>query len=143
MAKDLLHDCVRKSLEADNWLITHDPYNLMGTNQNGKRIAIPIDLGAERIFAAERGEEKIAVEVKSFLRSSVVNEFHRAVGQYLLYRLGLERQEPDRLLFLAIPQRIMPDIEGFDLLAASIKAYAVNILIFDPEICKITRWIIP
>jgi len=141
MAKDLFHDCVRTALNSDGWNITHDPYNLTAVRRNGKRVGIPIDLGTERIFAAEKSGEKIAVEVKSFLRASVVNEFHRAVGQYLMYRVGLLGQEPDRLLFLAIPMKIMDEIEDLDLLRDSLATYAVNVLIFDPTTCCITAWI--
>jgi hypothetical protein len=40
-----------------------------------------IDLGAERLLAAQRNSEKIAVEVKRFMNPSAISEFHRAVGQ--------------------------------------------------------------
>jgi hypothetical protein len=43
-------------------------------------------LGAERTLAAERGNEKIAVEIKSFLSESQVTELERAVGQYGIYQ---------------------------------------------------------
>ncbi|MFM9947854.1 MAG: element excision factor XisH family protein [Saprospiraceae bacterium] len=141
MAKDFFHDCVRIALEADGWQITHDPYNLTTTRRDGKKVGIPIDLGAERVFAAEKGEEKIAVEVKSFLRASVVNEFHRAMGQYLMYQIGLNGQEIDRVLYLAIPARIIEEIDDLDLLRDSLAAYSVNILIFDPEKQNIVKWI--
>jgi hypothetical protein len=46
-----------------------------------------IDLAAEKLIAAEREGEKIAVEVKSFLeRSSAISEFHTALGQFINYR---------------------------------------------------------
>ena len=141
MAKDLLHNCVKVALESEGWKITHDPYNLNAIRRNGKRVVIPVDLGAERIFSAEKNGEKIAVEVKSFLRASMINEFHRAVGQYLMYRVGLKGQEPDRKLFLAIPQKIMQEIEDLDLLRESLAEYVVKILIFDPQNCRISRWI--
>jgi hypothetical protein len=41
------------------WTITHDPYYL---NDKIKNIRYEIDLGAEKLLAAERGSEKIAVE---------------------------------------------------------------------------------
>jgi hypothetical protein len=47
------------------------------------RVDMQIDLGAEKILAAERGEEKIAVEIKSFISSSNISEFHTALGQFL------------------------------------------------------------
>jgi hypothetical protein len=62
-----------------------------------------IDLGAERLLAAERNGEKIAVEIKSFVGSSATTEFSTALGQFLKYQLALEEEQPDRLLYLAIP----------------------------------------
>src|SRR5271170_7936218 len=83
---------------ADGWTVTHDPYTLAIGNQN-----VFVDLGAERMIAATRGSERIAVEVKSFLGRSSVADLEQALGQYLLYRVLLARQEPGRTLFLAAP----------------------------------------
>jgi len=55
-AKDIYYQHVRRALEKDGRTITDDPFSLHwlgGTLQ--------IDLGAERLIAAERGAEKIAV----------------------------------------------------------------------------------
>jgi len=40
-----------------------------------------IDLGAEQLFAAERHGQKIAVEVKSSVGRSDVDDLERALGQ--------------------------------------------------------------
>ncbi len=48
-----------------------------------------IDLGAEKLLAAEKNGHKIAVEIKSFLGSSALSEFHLALGQFLHDLLGL------------------------------------------------------
>ena len=52
-AKDIFHQQVRQALEKDGWVITADPLSLrwLGTT-------LQIDLGAERLIAAERGEER-------------------------------------------------------------------------------------
>lgn len=65
MARDKFHHCVRRAIEKDGWLITDDPLRL----SSGK-VDVEIDLGAEKLLAAERGEEKIAVEIKNFLGHS-------------------------------------------------------------------------
>jgi len=39
-----------------------------------------VDLGAEQVFAAEKHERKIAVEVKSFIGSSIVADLEQALG---------------------------------------------------------------
>ena len=82
-AKDKYHQQVLRALEKEGWIITHDPYILKMEGVN-----FPIDLGAEKLIAAEKGNEKIVIEIKSFLSESVPNEFHTALGQYLDYELG-------------------------------------------------------
>ncbi len=99
MAKDLFHDAVRRGLEKERWTVTDDPLEL-----ELEEITVKIDLGAERLIAAERGEEKIAVEIKSFIGTSAISDFHTALGQFLNYRIMLEVNEPDRLLYLAVPR---------------------------------------
>jgi hypothetical protein len=98
MAKDLFHDAVRRGLEKEQWVVTDDPLEL-----EWEEVAVKIDLGAERLIAAERDREKIAVEIKSFIGTSAINDFHTALGQFLNYRIMLEVKEPDRLLYLAVP----------------------------------------
>lgn len=81
-AKNLFHDSVARALEADGWTITDDPLTL---TFGGKDLFV--DLGAERqAIAAERGEERIAVEIQSFVGLSVVRDLEEAVGQYDIYR---------------------------------------------------------
>lgn len=91
-AKDLFHDAVRWGLEKDHWHITKDPLEL-----EWEEVKVKIDL------AAERDQQKIAVKIKSFISTSAISDFHTALGQFLNYRIMLEVNEPDRLLYLAIP----------------------------------------
>ncbi|QFS50293.1 fatty-acid oxidation protein subunit alpha [Nostoc sphaeroides CCNUC1] len=55
------------------------------------------------MLAAERGKEKIAVEIKTFLSDSPLTDYHAALGQFLNYRLALEIIDPTRVLYLAVP----------------------------------------
>lgn len=135
MAKDFFHDHVRRALENDGWTITHDPYYLKIDEVN-----YPIDLGAERIIAAERGEDKIAVEVKSFLRDSMVNEFHTALGQYLDYETNLPFQEPDRQIYLAIAEKVFRMMLKTRAIVNSLERFSIKVLIFDPMKKEITEW---
>jgi CRISPR/Cas system-associated exonuclease Cas4 (RecB family) len=79
-AKDLFHEAVRRGLEKDQWMITDDPLEL-----EWEEVKVKIDLAAERLIAAERGGEKIAVEIKSFIGTSAISDFHTALGQFLNY----------------------------------------------------------
>ena len=58
---------LREALDKDGWTITHDPLTVPVDDTN-----LFIDIGAERLVTAERGTERIAVEVKSFLGLSAV-----------------------------------------------------------------------
>jgi hypothetical protein len=70
-----------------------------------------VDLAAERVtLAAEKGEERIAVEISSFVSRSAVRDLQEAVGQYDVYRALLAEQEPARVLYLAVPQRVADGI---------------------------------
>nr|WP_322743584.1 element excision factor XisH family protein [Romeria gracilis] len=88
-AKDRFHSAVKAALEKEQWRVTDDPLRL---DVGGTKFEI--DLGAEQLLAAERGTEKIAVEVKSFLSDSPITDYHAALGQFLNYRLALEVGEP-------------------------------------------------
>ena len=72
-ARDLYHPHVIDALVRDGWTVTHDPL----TVRIGAKDMF-VDLGAERLVAAEKGERKIAVEVKSFLGPSETRELELA-----------------------------------------------------------------
>ena len=82
--KDLYHDTVRVALETDGWTITKDPLRVEWQGA----VYLP-DLGAERVLAAERGVEKIAVEIKTFMGQILQHEFYEALGQYDSYSFAL------------------------------------------------------
>ena len=74
--RDKFYQIVCDALEAEGWTITHEEYVFDADPQ------LSTDLGAERLLAAERQLEKIAVEIKSFLQDSQVAELEKAIGQY-------------------------------------------------------------
>lgn len=136
-AKDKFHNAVKQGLEKENWRITHDPLKL----EYAVDERVEIDLGAERILGAEKAEEKIAVEVKSFLNDSALADFHTALGQFLNYRLVLEEIEPERTLYLAVPITAYESFFQRELAKASVKKYQVKIIVYDPVKEEITLWI--
>lgn len=96
-AKDIYHNAVTSALVKDDWTITADPYRILYEDAE-----LYADLAAERPIAAARDRQKIVVEIKSFVGRSLMHDFHSALGQYLVYRLLIERTEPDYKLYLAI-----------------------------------------
>ena len=101
--RDLFHEAVVHALERDGWTVTDDPYYLEYGEQT-----LQIDLGAEMPIAAERGGRKIAVEIKSFAGKTTMAEFYAAVGQFVTYQDALQVQEPERILYLAVPDKPLP-----------------------------------
>ena len=74
-AKDIFHDPFKTALLKDGWTVTHDPYSL----KVGKKDLF-IDLGAEKLLAAEKDTQKIAVEIKSFVSPSEIKDLEIALG---------------------------------------------------------------
>ncbi|MEM6299924.1 MAG: XisH family protein [Bacteroidota bacterium] len=136
MAKDLYHEQVKRALEKDDWIVTDDPYVL----ERGK-IKYNVDLGAEKLLAASKGKIKILVEVKSFVSASDINEFHRAVGQYVDYLVVLEDVDPDRTLFLAVPDFAWEGFFQEEAIKKSIAFIKAKIIIYNPETETIASWI--
>lgn len=134
-AKDIFHDAVKRALEKDGWTITDDPLFIRFGG-----LEMYIDLGAEQLFAAERGREKIAVEVKSFVGPSAATQFNAALGQFLKYQLALEGVEADRTLYLAVPADTYQDFFILELPRLLVQRYQVHLIVYDPEEEVITQW---
>jgi len=135
MARDYYHNDVKEALERSGWNITDDPYYI----KVGK-VGQEIDFGAEQVFAAEKGEELIAVEVKSFVGPSNISEFHRAIGQFVNYFVALKIKEPSRMLFLAVPLEAWEDFFQEELIKESLTAISAKVMIYDPVAKKIEAW---
>ncbi len=136
MAKDIYHEHVREALQKEGWTITHDPLPLLVDDERWE-----IDLGADKILAAQRGTEKIAVEIKSFLGRSRAYEFHRAFGQYMIYFDALSETDPDRKLFLAVPVDVYEAFLSRPFYEKLIKRRNLKLLVFNPEQKTIVEWI--
>lgn len=134
-AKDKFHDTVKNALQKEDWIITHDPLTLDLRDRQ-----LHIDLGAEKLIAAEKDNQQIAVEIKSFASASSVFDFHLALGQFLNYRLVLRLKQPQRILYLAVPLPIYQDFFAEELPQLSIKEYQVKILVFEAQKQEIVQW---
>lgn len=136
MARDIFHDLVKNALIRAGWTITHDPLVIRW----GRRDLF-VDLGASQLLAATQGEQKIAVEIKSFLNKSAITDFYAALGQFGVYREIMAEQEKDRTLYLAMPSDIYTDLFEDDLGRLIIAHQQLKIILFNPETEEITRWI--
>lgn len=135
-AKDILHDVVKDALTHDGWIITHDPFVIPFGKRN-----VYADLAAEQALLAERSEQKIVVEIKSFVGLSRMNDLQQALGQYLLYRILLAAKYPEYELYIALDDyvfgELFDDADGQMVLKESeLKAFTV-----DAETRRIRKWL--
>lgn len=135
-AKDKFHSIVKLALQKDGWNITDDPlYISFGGVQ------MYVDLGAERLIAAEKDGEKIAVEIKSFLSPSAISDFHIAFGQFLNYRTAIREKDPRRTLYLAVNIETYNDFFLLPFTQLQIQEYQIKLVIYDVENEEIVRWL--
>lgn len=135
-ARDAFHQVVRIALEKDGWRITSDQltFTIGG-------VKMSVDLTAEKMIAAEREGRKIAVEIKSFLeQSSAIYEFHTALGQFMNYRAALRKREPERILYLAVPQTAYDTFFQLEFPKEMVEENKVKMLIYDIEQEVIVAW---
>ena len=134
--RDNLHFPLRRTLEKDGWIITSDPLILVLGDT-----LLKADLGAEKLFTAEKEGRKIAVEIKDFDASSVISELEKTMGQLQLYQWALEQQEPERQLFLAISQAVYISQFQRPIFQIAIQRNKINLLIYNPDQEVIVKWI--
>ena len=134
--RDDLHFPLRRTLEKDGWIITSDPLILVLGDT-----LLKADLGAEKLFTAEKEGRKIAVEIKDFDASSVISELEKTMGQLQLYQWALEQQEPERQLFLAISQAVYISQFQRPIFQIAIQRNKINLLIYSPDQEVIIKWI--
>jgi hypothetical protein len=134
-AKDIFHNAVKRALEKESWVITDEQFLIRSGG-----VEIYIDIGAEKIIAAERNNEKIAIEVKSFLGNSKIYEFHAAIGQFINYRSILEDEQPDRILYLAVPLDIYNSFFQLPFTQKIMRNNNVNTIVYEPEEEVIIKW---
>lgn len=135
-AKDLIHDAAKNALIKDGWTITDDPLRL-----KYKAVNLLVDLGATRTLAATRNGEKIAVEIKSFLNASTINDLKLALGQFNLYLSYLRILKPEHKLWLAISEKAFDEIFSIEGIEIVFEQNKMPLIIVRIETEEIVKWI--
>ncbi|NER38856.1 MAG: fatty-acid synthase [Oscillatoria sp. SIO1A7] len=138
MAKDIYHDTVKTALIKDGWTVTDDPL----TFAVGSRSAY-VHLRSQTLFAAEKDRQRIALEVKSFISLSPVQDLETALGQYLLYRGLLEESDihGERRLYLGIRETVYLDFFEEDIARLAVRDNNLKLLVFNVEAEEVVQWI--
>ena len=136
-AKDIFHEPFIRALQKEGWMITHDPLTIPfdGTE-------LFVDIGAERLIGAVRDGERIAVEIKSFLKPSPVQDLKEAVGQYILYGdiMAESKENADRTLYLAIREETYRIVFNKEQMQRLIQNRNIRLIVFDPSMEVIVLW---
>lgn len=137
-AKDIYHDAFVRALKKDGWNITHDPLSIPIEDTT-----LHIDIGAERLITAERVGERIAVEIKSFVSMSAVQDLKEAAGQFWLYELALQKSpmHRDRTLYLAIREEMYQNVFVKGIGKLFLEKHELPLIVFDPDLEEIRQWI--
>lgn len=135
-ARDLYHDHVKQALINDGWTITDDPLLLFIGDKD-----LFVDLGAQKLFAAEKAGRKIAIEIKSFVSRSDVADLEQALGQYVLYRDVMAQSHPYTSLFLAISVIVFKSLFEEPIGKLLLTSQRLKLIVFDNEQERILQWI--
>lgn len=133
---DIIHNAVKNTLINDGWAITDDPYIIQY-----RRTTLYADLGAECPIAAERNNQKLVVEVKSFVGTSKIQDLKEALGQYDIYRYLLEETAPDRRLYIAVSTVVYKSFFIQDVVQLILRKHRLPLIIVDTEREEIEQWI--
>lgn len=136
MARDIFHDDVKNALEKEGWVITNDPLSFKVGS-----VSVQIDLGAERLIAAERGEDKIAIEIKTFGNLSFITALYEAIGKYIIYRNVLSLRDPERVLYLAVPENIYTRFFEEQVIQKTLQEEKFKLVIYNQATQIISQWI--
>ncbi|NMF56956.1 MULTISPECIES: XisH family protein [Pseudanabaena] len=135
-AKDIYHDAVKNALIQDGWEITADPYFIKYEDAE-----LYADLAAQKPIAAQRQEQKIVVEIKSFIGRSPMYDFHNAIGQYIVYRNLIQITEPEYNLYLAIDDLTYENFFQRASIQLITKQNNLKIIVVDTQQERIQLWI--
>jgi len=127
---------VKRALIKDGWTITDDPFVI-----EYKKTKLYADLAAERPIAAERGGQRIVVEVKSFIGTSKLQDLKEALGQYDIYLYLLEATEPDRKLFVAVSEKAYKEFFSQETIQLIINRHGLPLIVVSLEKEEIVKWI--
>ena len=134
-ARDLYHDAIRAALIKEGWAIVADPYRIQY-----KDIDLYADLAAEKPIAAQKGTEKIVVEIKSFVGRSLMADFHVAVGQYSVYKSLIQETTPEYDLYLAIDDITYLNFFQREGIKFLVKTNEISLLVVDINNQEIVQW---
>ena len=93
------------------------------------------------MLAAEKGTEKIAVEIKSFIGQNFSFEFYEALGQYDNYCFALKDVEPERKVILAVTETAYNTFFQKKYVQRMLEIKQIPLIVVDISLKTIVTWI--
>ena len=93
------------------------------------------------MLAAEKDAKKIVVEIKSFINPSFFTAFYEAVGKFVSYKDALEHREPERKLYLGVPQLTFETNFNEIIVQSVVQKLEIQIVVYNPDDETIIKWI--
>lgn len=81
------------------------------------------------------------MEIKELRGQSVIVELEQAIGQYVLYRLLLNRVDPERSVYLAIPEKAYRELFTEPIGELVISDLPLQLVVVDVEQAEVKKWI--
>ncbi|GAB1540112.1 hypothetical protein NUACC21_27810 [Scytonema sp. NUACC21] len=104
-------------------------------------IDLHLVLSEQRLLAAEQGNKKIAVEIKSFVSPSEMEDLKYAIGGFVTYRAVIQRIEPERTLYLAVRDNVFTALFEEPIGKLLIESENLYLIVFNPDSETIVQWI--
>ena len=132
-AKDKIHTPVKNALIKAGYTVTHNPYTLWYGSER-----VYIDMAAEWTSPPEH---IIIIEVKSFVKASIIRDFEDVLGQYIFYFGILKLTQPKYKLYIAISDKTYSDIIQREMINITLQFHAIPLIIVDIDQEEIVKWI--
>jgi hypothetical protein len=68
-------------------------------------------------------------------------EISGALGQFSTYRLALRREDPERVLYLAVPEDAYETFFRSDFIQIAIQEFQLLLIVYEPQQEVIVQWI--
>jgi len=85
--------------------------------------------------------QKNCHEIKAFLGKSIIANLEQSIGQYVLYRLLLNKVDPAREIYLAVTDVIYDKIFSEPIGEVVINDLPLQLVIVDSDKAEIQQWI--
>lgn len=137
MANDTIHDAVKKALGKDGWTIIKEHLHL-----EYEELDIFVDLMAERAsFVAEKDNQQILVEVKTFGDRSFMRALQQALGQYQIYVDFMEFTGLGYELYLAVSSAVYETFLRGTAAQRIIQRHRIKLLVVDIGREEVVEWL--